>query len=413
MQHPPLTATLALAALVALGGCGGAGQQHAPRALNVAVAQAQRRTIATFVTLDGQVAPLEESTLSFQQSGPVTAMFVNVGDRVAAGQLLAKIDDSVLRAQLAQDRALIAQASARAQSSQLGVPITRAQTGASAESAKAALENARLTYDQDAQLFAQGYVSKSQFEQARSQYVAAQGAYRTALANEQSTQISSANAQADLASVQSASAQARTLRTEIAQTAMYAPFGGVITARLVDPGAMAGPATPVLRLSKIDTVWINVNVPDEELAFVHAGTPVRFTSSSLGARVFTGRIDAVNAVPTQGTLSYLARIREPNPGDVLRGGMLVSVTIQTARHDGAVVVPRAAVAQTERGTSVYVVHDGKAHLVPVSVGLQTGTLSEVHSPQIVPGTTVITTRPDALQDGSPVTVGGAPAGRRG
>lgn len=390
-------------AVVALAGCGQGGQQRrGPAALDVDVAQAQRRTIATYLTLDGQVAPLMESTLSFQQSGPITGIYVNEGDRVSAGELIAKIDDSTLRAQLAQDVALISQAAARAQSSSLNVPIVQSQTSDAVQSAKAALDNAQLTYNQDLQLYKQGYVSQSQLEQARSQYVGAQTQYSTAVANQKTTQVSSASAAADRAAVQSAQAQANTLSTEIGQTALYAPFDGVITARLADPGAMASPGTPVLRVDKVDTVWINVNVPDEDLTYIHAGTPVTFTTSTSSQR-FSARITAVNAVPTQGTLSYQARIRQQNPGDILRGGMLVSVTVQQARHDNAIVVPRQAVATSDRGTTVFVVGPGKkAQEVPVQVGLQTDTLSEVRSPQIRGGTIVITTRPDALQNGSVV-----------
>jgi len=397
-----------------LAACGGQGQQkRGPTALDVDVSQAQRRTIATYITLDGQVSPLEESTLSFQQSGPITSIYVNQGDRVSAGQMLAQIDASTLRAQLAQDEALIAQASARAASSAANVPIVSSQTSDAVRSAKASLDNAQLTYNQDQQLFRQGYVSQSQLVQARSQYISAQTQYQSAVANQKSTLVSSSSAAADRAAVQSAQAQANTLMTQIGQTSLYAPFDGVVTARLMDPGAMASPGTPVLRVDKIDTVWINVNVPDEDLAYVHAGTAVTFTAGSTGQR-FAARISAVNAVPTQGTLSYQARIRQPNPGALLRGGMLVSVTVQQARHNNAIVVPRQAVAQSDRGTAVFIVGpDKKAKMVPVQVGLQTDTLSEVRSPQVTAGTTVITTRPDALQDGSLVAFGGPGAAGAG
>ena len=421
MQFQRLAVTL-VAATFALTACGGSkgggggargggarGAAQAAPALNVEVARAQRQTIATFVTLDGQVAPLLDSTLSFQQSGPIVGVYVNEGDRVSAGQLLAKIDDSTLRAQLAQDEALISQSVARARSSQLSVPITSAQTSQATTAAKATLANAQLNYNQNLQLFKQGYVSQTQLEQSRAAYVSAQTQYRSSIANQQSTQVQSANAQADVAAVQSAQAQAQTLRVQIGQTALYAPFDGVVTARLADPGAMASPGTQVLRVSRIDNVWINVNVPDEDLAYVRPGVPVTFRTNSLGNQSFVGRIDSVNATPTQGTLSYRARIRQANPGNLLRGGMLVNVTIQREKHPNAIVVPRAAVAQTDQGSNVFIVSGDKAQMVPVQVGLQTDTVAEVRSPQIQPGTTVITTRPDALQNGSTVAISG---GRR-
>ena len=126
-------------AVAVLAACGGQKPQRGPVALDVDVAPAQRQDIATFLTLDGQIAPLQESTLSFQQSGPVSAVYVNQGDRVSAGQLLARIDDSTLRAQLAQEQAQIAQSAAQAQSSALNVPITQANTSQAVQSGKAAL----------------------------------------------------------------------------------------------------------------------------------------------------------------------------------------------------------------------------------------------------------------------------------
>lgn len=411
MQYHRLAVAGILAASVALGGCAKHAQQRGPVALDVEAAQAQRRDIATYLTLDGQVAPLEESTLSFQQSGPISTMYVNQGDRVSTGELLAKIDDSTLRAQLAQVEAQIAQASSQAQSSALNVPITQQQTSQAVTSARAALVSAKLAYDQNSQLYKQGYVSQSQLEQARAQYVAAQSQYNTALANQGSTGIQSSNAAAARQAVRAAQAQANVLRTQIGQTSLYAPFDGVVTARLMDPGAMASPGNPVLKVSKIDTVWVNVNVPDADLSYVHAGTAVTFNASQLGDRRFTGTIATVNAVPTQGTLSYQARVRQPNPDAALRGGMLVSVTIEKARHNNTIVVPRQAVAQTDQGSNVFIVgKDNKAQEVPVQVGLQTDTLSEVRSSRIGPGTLVITTRPDALQNGSLVAVAGS---RRG
>jgi multidrug efflux pump subunit AcrA (membrane-fusion protein) len=74
-------------------------------------------------------------------------------------------------------------------------------------------------------------------------------------------------------------------------------------------------------------------------------------------------------------------------------------------------VPRTAVFQTDQGANVFTVVDGKAKSVPVQLGLQTDTLSEVRGGKIDPGTVVITTRPDALQDGSVVAIGGPPAAK--
>lgn len=402
-------AVYALGVTLTLSACSQGPQRQAPP-LSVDVATAARQNIATYVSLDGQVAPLEQSVLAFQQNGTITSIAVNVGDRVRAGQVLARIDDSVLRAQEAQAQAMAQQQSATAQGSQVGLPVQVQTNQATLQTAAAALRNAKLVYDQDTALYKNGYVSLAQLEAARAAYVQAQQAYSTAQIGLRNNIVSQENTKAAVASAQAAAANARTLNTQVAQTTLYAPYAGVITQRLLDPGAYAGPQAPVLGISRVDTLWININVPDTDLPYVQPGSQVAFTSSSLPGRTFHGSVTTVNAVPTSGTLSYLARIQMANAGDVLRGGMLVTATVPREAHANAIVVPRSAVAQTENGYAVYVVGaDDKAQEVPVRLGVQTDTLSEVISPKVQPGTKVITTRPDTLKDGSLVAVN-SPAG---
>jgi HlyD family secretion protein len=430
---------LALAAAfgLAASGCnGGKKAQDGPPPLAVDVAQAQQRDIATYLTLDGQIVPLLQSTLSSTQSGTVEAVEVNEGDRVTKGELLAKLDDSQLRAQLAASEAAVAQDEARLRSSAIQAPISSQQYSSALSQAQqgveqaqnrietdvAALNNAQLVYASNEKLAAHGYVAQTTLEQSHAAYVAAlqelnnarqalpaaRAALASARTNLQQTGVDQATIAANKAALEQARADVQLLQTQLAQSSVYAPFDGVVTQRLLDPGAFAGPNQPIVQVSQIDQVYVNANVPDDALAYVRPGTPATFTTSSLPGRSFHGTIADVNAVPTSGTLSYRARIRQPNPGGELRGGMLVTLTVEKQRHMGAVVVPRTALFQTERGSNVYTVEDGKAKLLPVEVGLQTDTLAEVRGPEVRPGTVVIVTRPDALQDGSVVAVGGPP-----
>ncbi|HEY0384284.1 MAG TPA: efflux RND transporter periplasmic adaptor subunit [Candidatus Elarobacter sp.] len=497
-QRTLLAAAVLAMAVTACGkGGGGGAARSGPPPLAVDVAKAQRQDIATFVTLDGQIAPVQEATLSSPQSGNVAAVYVNEGQHVSRGQLVAKLDDSTLRAQLAQQQAIVQQQSAQLGGATLQAPVTAAQASNTVVTAQqqlaaarnglqttqAAYQSALSTYNADKQLLAQGYVAQTQFEQARSQYVQAQQAVNNARETVRQAQTALRYAQTqggnampiqqqqiavNRGQLAAAQAQVHLLETEIGQTSITSPFNGVVTQRLLDPGAFASPNQPVVRVSQIDSVYVNVNVPDDDLAYVHRGTPVSFTTSSLGNKPYRASVMDVNATPTQGTLSYRARVRVPNPGDRLRGGMLVSVNVRKEFHPGAIVVPRTAVFQSDKGANVYTVAElpppspgpsgapagapaaaaspaggagasaapaggrrkgaagagaggaagqqgppvklMQAKVVAVSVGLQTDTLTEVRSADIRPGTTVITTRPDALQDKSTVAIGGASAG---
>jgi HlyD family secretion protein len=434
----------ALASLVTVGvllsACGGGGSsksaaQAGPPPLVVDVAAVTQQDISTHLSLDGQISPLQESTLSTPESGTVSAVLVNEGDRVSKGQLLAKLDASQLVAQLAANQAAVAEAKARLAGSAYQAPIssqgytsnaaTAQQNLAAAENristAQAALRNAELLNKSNQALVQQGYVASTAAEQARATYVAAvqelnnakaalpaaQAALRSAQSGTGQTQVDQATIASNKAALAQAEANVQLLQTQIAQSSVYAPFEGVVTQRLLDPGAFAGPNQSIVRVSQVDQVYVNANVPDEDLAFVHENTPATFTTQSLPGKTFSGRIFAVNATPTTGTLSYRARIKEDNPGNMLRGGMLVTVFVQKEHHPNALVVPRNALFESDAGSNVYTVVDGKAKMVPVTVGLQTDTVAEVRGSSIHSGMKIITTRPDALQDGSVVAVAGA------
>ena len=384
-QRAMLAAAVVAMAVTACGkGGGGGGAPRGGPALAVDVAKAQQQDIATYVTLDGQIAPVQEATLSSPQSGNVAAVYVNEGQHVSSGQLLAKLDDATLRASLAQQQAVVQQQSAQLGSATLQAPVTAAQASNTVvtaqqqlaqarngvQTAQAAYQSALSTYNADKQLLAQGYVAQTQYEQARSQYVQAQQALNNARETQRQAVTALRYAQtqgANMMPIQgqqiavnrgqlaAAQAQVRLLETEIAQTSITAPFNGVVTQRLLDPGAFASPNQPVVRVSQIDSVYVNVNVPDDDLPYVHARTPVTFSTSSLGKKSYNAAVMDVNATPTQGTLSYRARVRVANPSDLLRGGMLVSVTVRKELHRGAVVVPRTAVFQSDTGANVYTV----------------------------------------------------------
>jgi multidrug efflux pump subunit AcrA (membrane-fusion protein) len=412
----------ALAAALVLAGCGGGKKQDGPPPLAVEVGKVARQDLATYANLDGQIAPVQESLLSTPQSGNVLSVEVHEGDRVRKGELLAKLDDSTLRAQLAGNEADLAQNRAKLQSAQVQAPISAVGYNSSLETsrnalatAQAALANAQLVYKSNQDLYPKGYVSQTALEQSRSQYVSAQQQVNTAKAdlaraeqNMQSTQVDRATVDAARAAVESSAAAVQLLKAQIAQTNIVAPFDGVVTQRLLDPGSFASANAPVVRVSQLDPVYVNFNVPDDLLSYVKAGTPVAFSTSSLGSRRFNATVASVNATPTQGTLSYRAQIRQPNPDGSLRGGMLVTVRARKDYRAQTTVVPRTAVESGEAGSFIYAVKDGKADKLPVKVGLQTDTLSEVTGPGVVPGLDIITTRPDALQNGSVVAVAAPP-----
>jgi RND family efflux transporter MFP subunit len=409
-----------LAAVTIVAGCGAKPASKAdagPPPVPVSAAPIRRGAIESTYSLTGTIIAGQQANLSSVISGQVRAVNAQIGDRVRKGQLLVQIDDSSLRATLAQNEAALAASQARLRSSVANSTGTASTTQAGLTSAQVAYDAAASNLKRTQSLFKQGFVSQSAMDQASSQFAAAQSALRTAQVAAQNANMSTgsaSSAQADVAGLRAAAAQdAAAIQftlTQIDQAAVTAPFDGVVTQRSVDPGSLASPGTPLVQVSSMDPAFVAVGIPDSDLGSVGSGTAASITLDSMPGRTWTGTVANLNAATNAGTLSYLARIAIPNPQLALKAGMVANVAFVAARHDRALIVPRTAIAATQDGSAVYFVEKGKAKLVAVKVGLQTQDQAEISGAGIEAGRTVITQRPDSLQDGSPVQVVTALAG---
>lgn len=409
-----------VAAVAFVAGCGAKPASKAdagPPPVPVSAAPIRRGAIESTYSLTGTIIAGQQANLSSVISGQVRAVNAQIGDRVQKGQLLVQIDDSSLRATLAQNEAALAASEARLRSSVANSTGTASTTQAGLTSAQVAYDAAASNLKRTQSLFKQGFVSQSAMDTASSEFAAAQSALRTAQVAAQNANMSTgsaSSAQADVAGLRAAAAQdAATIQftlTQIDQAAVTAPFDGVVTQRSVDPGSLASPGTPLIQVSSMDPAFVAVGIPDSDLGSVAAGTAATISLDSMPGRTWTGIVANLNAATNAGTLSYLARIAIPNPQLALKAGMVANVAFVAARHDRALLVPRTAIAATQDGSAVYFVEKGKAKLVAVKVGLQTQDQAEISGAGIEAGRTVITQRPDSLQDGSPVQVVTALAG---
>ncbi len=430
------SAGTALAFVASIAGCAKPPPRTAPAPVTVQTTHLVRRTMATFENLDGQVTPFLQSSLSTQQSGTIVHEYANEGDRVRAGEVLAKIDDSPLRAQLTQQQGNAVQAQAKLDQSNIQLPITKQQYSSALAQDKeslaqatqqqltdrAALRNARLVYSGNAQLLKQGYVAQTSYEQTRANYVSAEQTLqqdtekvsqaRAALAaaerNLLNTPLQRQVIEQNRGSVTTANGQVQSTQTSISQTTLTAPFDGVVTSRLLDPGAYAGPSQPLFQISQVDPVYIDFNAKDDDLQYVTAGTLVSFGTNALPGRRYQARVFSLNVVPTTGTLLYRGRLVLHNPDQSLRGGMLVTVRVTKASHPSALVAPRSAVTQNGAQGVLFRVESmgddasGKHRLMAAKttadLGLQNDVYVEVAGKNLRAGTEIIAAPPTTIND---------------
>ncbi len=423
-------------ALLAASACGGAKQPPPPPKIAAQTVPIERRTIGSYESLDGQVDPFLSANLAPQQSGTLVAIYANEGDHVRKGEVLAKIDDSLLRATLTQNEGLDTQNVAKLQQSKIQLPITSVTYQAALVQAERNLEqqkkttiadaanvrNTKLTYDADYRLLGQGFVAESTFQQARATYVAAQqtlaadndklaqdvAAVREARQNLANTPLQQqVIAQNQGAVVQSAGSVNQS-ETAVKQTTIVAPFDAVVTARSLDPGSYASPSQSIFSISQIDPIYVDFNVKDTDLAYVAPGTLVTFATSANPSRRYDGKIASVDSVPQPGTLLYRARIIQPNPDFSLRGGLQVAVRVTQQLHRNVLSVPRAAVIQTGSTGMIYSVENDGGDVVAkqrnVKLGLQTTDYVEISGGGVRAGMPIVLNQTDNLHDGVALAV---------
>ena len=388
--------------------------------LPVSAAPVTKGTIAQTFTVTGSVTPLQSASLSSVASGAVLLVGAQIGQHVSKGQLLVKIDDGPLRAQLQQALASLQSAQARLAQTRASATGDVASTDAALESAQAANQTAQLTLHRNQDLLKKGYVSQAAVDQAWAAAMAAQAQLRSAEVARQNAALTpdaQSAAQANLrnaaAEVAVAQSQVSTIEAQLAQTEVRAPFDGVVVLRNVDPGSLASPNTTLMEVAQLDPVFINAGISGNDLQYVHVGTPVTVTIATVPNRAWHGNVQYFNLAAVPGTLTYLARIPISNSDDALRGGMVADVAIAQATKSNVLLAPRAAVFQTDAGYSMFVIDSAAcppkvpgqcAKSVPVEVGLQNDRQMEVSGSGLKPGIMAILNHPATLQPGMPVQI---------
>jgi RND family efflux transporter MFP subunit len=322
-MRPFVVASLALA----LAACGG---DDAPR-IKAPLPKLDTYTVAagdthTGRSWDGVVEAVREAVLSAQTSGRVTAVDVDVNDRVVAGQTL-------LRLTVVEQQA--------------GVDAARAQLRA----AEASAVEAERNYQRYASLAKDSYVSRAQLDQARAGRDAANAARDAARA-----QLSSAGQSAEY-------------------TTVRAPYAGIVAARNVEPGEAVAPGQPLLTVYAPEDLRIEVRVPQSDAEAIRAQPGARVT--------FDGgvSVDAREVViyPSADPLSHSVAVRVllPRMLTPVTPGITAKVTFSTRSVDRTLRVPDTAVVRRGELTGAYVLTDGNVLLRQLRLGGREGDTVEV------------------------------------
>ena len=309
-----------------------------------------RQDVARWLVLTGRVRPPARPLVGATVGGTVREVAVREGDSVRAGQLLARLDDAQAAAAVAEARAALAG--------------TRADARADAERAERALEQAERDLARSRQLHDAGAISSRDLEQAARTAADARAAWQAASAR------ASDRGSDVLAEVARARAALEAAEARLALTRLTAPAAGTVVARRVDPGDAVTPGQVLIELALHGRTEIVAFASEETLGELRTGAPGVVSADAYPDETFDARIAWIAPAvdPSQGTIEV--RLDVPEPPAYLLPDMTVSVNVEVARREAALVVPGDAVRGAGTDSAwVLVALDGRATRRSVRVGI--------------------------------------------
>ncbi len=298
------------------GGFGGfGGGEQGDRGVPVEVATVARRPISSFLETQGTLEAENEVDLVARTTGPIVELKAEEGMTVREGQLLARIDDREIRAQL--------------------------------EVSKVRLEETRLAYERAKQLRNGELVSQETLDQALANYQSAQGDFER-------------------------------LRVQLLYTEITAPFNGLIVERYVRFAEHLSNGSRLFRLSDFHPLLCPIQVPERELPRLQRGQAARLEVEAYRGERFDAKVLRISPVVDAATGTIRVTLEVEGRGK-LRPGMFASVYLEMERRPEALVIPKSALALDSLGDTVFVAADGLAVRRAVELGFQNDDLLEVRA----------------------------------
>ncbi|WP_192362194.1 efflux RND transporter periplasmic adaptor subunit [Mesorhizobium mediterraneum] len=325
--------------------------------LTVSVEKVRKDEIASMVTATGTVQAWQEATIGSQTSGlQLTEVLVAEGDHVSKGDVIARLDDTVLRAELAEQ--------------------------------KAAVEQARATLE------------AAETASARAKKLIASNAISAETAEERATTVKTSQAQ-----LAQAEAAAENIAAQLARTEIHAPFEGTISTRPAVTGSIVQAGTELMRIMRDGKVQVAVQVPEKDLAAITTDQAATITDAS--SRAFSGKVSSI-AEKVDGTTRLGTVYVAPQDNSGLRPGMFARVSIATSAAQ-VLNVAESALTWREGKPGVFVVgQDGKVAARAVETGSRKdGRVTIVSG--LAEGDSVVVSGAGLLNDGNLVRVAASDA----
>ena len=307
-----------------------------------------RPTVMKFediVTFVGGVEPKEAAIVASKVTSNVTVLdvFVDIGDQVKQGQLLARLDNSLTRRQIEEAKAAVAAAKA------------------SISQARSQLQTTEKDYVRYKNLYQEQVISRQQLDQIEGQY-----------------EVDKAKLDQSQRQLEQAEAQLRQLQVMMSYHDIVSPVNGVIAERNIDPGDTVGAGTSCFVVSRQETVKIKGTITESDYPKVRLGQLAHVTIDAFPGVSFDGSVSRLSPTLDASTRTANLEVWIPSKG-ILKPGMFARVEVVVGKHDG-IALPKEAVKQLAGTGEWYcfiVGPDKKAKQIFVKRGIETGNLVEI------------------------------------
>jgi RND family efflux transporter MFP subunit len=349
-----------------------------PRAVNTSIAVEVQPIVTTAIReveiFTGTLLPESQFTVAPKISGRLEKLFVNIGDEVKQGQLIAVLNDDEFAQAVDQARAEL--------------DVARANI----EENRSTLDLARREFERAKSLREKKIVSVAELDTAEAQY-------KTALARQKVAVAQVAQKEAEL----------RTNEVRLAYTRIKASWENgsesrVVGERFIDEGGMLTANSPIVSIIDISCLKAVIHVIEKDYPRVKMGQRAVITTDAYPGRIFEGSIARIAPFLKEAARQARVEIDIPNPEGHLKPGMFVRVEIEFDRHDNATVIPVDSLVKSNGNWSIFIAdrETMRAKFVQVTPGIVSGTMAEIVEPQI--SGLVITVGQHLLEDGSPISL---------
>ena len=369
---------------------GGRAVEAAVRDVSVVPATEERLVRAIAVT--GTLAAEEQVTLSLKVTGRLQDLHVDLGSRVARGQVLARLTPTDFTLRVSQAEAALQQARAR-----LGLPVqgdgevVDAEQTSIVRSAKALLDEAQLTRARMATFVERGISAKATLDSADAALKVAESRYQDALEEVRNRQ----------AVLEQRRTELELARQALRDASLVSPLEGVVRERHATPGQYLAAGSPVVTIVRMHPLRLRVAVPERDAHEVRVDQEVQVTVEGAATR-HPGRVARVSPAIDEASRSLMIEAEIPNADGQLRPGAFANASIVFSSADPAIIVPSTALVTFAGVEKVLTVKDGKVVEKRVTVGRREGNRLEIVTGLAV-GDPVIA-QPGNLVEGTPVRV---------